>query len=70
MNKKRLIHTLGLSVLVVICAVFFYFQTYPIKLNMAALDWKTIGELRGVDESLKVLGAGLSIDRKEFYLSI
>ena len=32
------------------------------------MDWQTIGELRGEDESLTVLGTGMSIDRKEFYL--
>ena len=68
MNKKRGILALGAIVLVTICAVAFYFRTYPIKLNMVTLDWKTIGEHRGDDESLTVLGTGMSIDRKEFYL--
>ena len=68
MNKKRMKLVLGASVLVAICAVAVYFRTYPIKLNMVTLDWETISELRGEDESLTVLGTGMSIDRKEFYL--
>ena len=68
LNKKRIKLVLGSIALVAICAVVFYFRAYPIKLNMVTLDWQTIGELRGEDESLTVLGTGMSIDRKEFYL--
>ena len=68
LNKKRIKLVLGSIALVAICAVVFYLRAYPIKLNMVTLDWQTIGELRGEDESLTVLGTGMSIDRKEFYL--
>ena len=71
MNKKRLIHTLVLSVLAVICAVALYFRTYPIKLNLVTLDWQVIREVKFEDESapdVKFLGTGVTIDRKEWYL--
>ena len=68
-NKKRLMRALGLIALAIICAVFFYLQTYPIKLNLATLDWQIIGELRREPEAkVKFLGTGVTIDRKEFYL--
>lgn len=68
-NKKRLIRALGAITLATICTVFFYLQTYPIKLNLATLDWQVIREIeRDPAPEVEFLGKGLGIDRKEFYL--
>ena len=66
MSKKRLWRILGVSVLAVICAVAWYFRTYPIKLNLVTLDWQVIREVKFEDESapdIKFLGTGVTIDK-------
>ena len=71
MNKKRLILTLGLIIIVVACSVVFYRLSYPIKLNLATLDWQTSEYLRhgdGPPRNVKFLGTGVVIDEKEYYL--
>ena len=71
MNKKRLILTLGLIIIVVACSVVFYRLSYPIKLNLATLDWQTSEYLRhgdGPPRTVKFLGTGVVIDEKEYYL--
>lgn len=71
MNKKRLILTLGLIIIAVVCAVAVYRLSYPIKLNLATLDWQTSEYLRhgdGPTRNVKFLGKGLVIDEIEYYL--
>lgn len=71
MNKKRFVCTLGIIVLVVICAVAFYFRTYPIKLDLATLDWQMIGEVKREGEpapDVEFLGRAVILDRNGWYL--
>lgn len=71
MNKKRHIFALMLIIIAAVCAVMFYRLSYPIKLNLATLDWQTSEYLRhgdGPTRNVKFLGAGVVIDEKEYYL--
>ena len=71
MNKKHCMRAFGAVLLIAICAVVFYFRTYPIQLDLAKLDWQTIGEVKREGEpepDVEFLGKGLIIDRKGWYL--
>ncbi|MBQ5754429.1 MAG: hypothetical protein IIV90_02060 [Oscillospiraceae bacterium] len=71
MTKKRLLRALAAALLAALCGAAFYFHTYPIKLNLATLDWQTVKLMQGNDgiaPDVKFLGRGVTVGRKEFYL--
>ena len=47
MTKKRLLRALAAVLLAALCGAAFCFHTYPIKLNLATLDWQTVKRLGG-----------------------
>lgn len=68
---KRLKSILIVTIFAVICAGLFYRQAYPIKLNFAVLDQQVGEHLKYGKEpapEVKVLGEGVTLHGKEYYL--
>ena len=47
MTKKRLLRALAAVLLAALCGAAFCFHTYPIKLNLATLDWQAVKRMQG-----------------------